>query len=122
MITLAVFWTVRATASLSYGNNERKSTTSSEMPSGASVSAAARASCTIAPYVMTEIVSPWRASRATPMGTVKSPSGTSSLMRRYRRLCSKKMVGSGSRMADLSRPFVSYAVLGASTFRPGTCA
>jgi len=39
----------------------------------------------------------------------------------YRISFSRKMIGLGSRIADLSRPFASAAVYGATTFSPGMC-
>src|SRR5579864_3630299 len=49
-------------------------------------------------------------------------SGTSSLMRRYSPLCSRKRHGSLSRMQALIRPFASDGVDGATTLMPGACA
>ena len=51
-----------------------------------------------------------------------SPSGTSPRTLRYIFLCSRKMTGSGSRIADRRSPLASYGVEGMTTFRPGTWA
>ena len=64
---------------------------------------------------------PSRFTSATPSGTRCSPSGTSPFDP-YSVSPSKKITGSSSRMADLSRPFASAGVEGATTFSPGTCA
>src|SRR2546428_6719135 len=58
---------------------------------------------------------------ARPIGTMCSPSGTSPL-RLYSISPSRTITGLLSRMADLSRPFASAGVAGATTFSPGVWA
>ena len=57
-----------------------------------------------------------------PNGMAYCSSGTSILMARYTRFGSKKTTGSGSRMAEVSRPLASYGSRGITTLRPGMCA
>src|SRR3546814_3659800 len=63
---------------------------------------------------------PARLMSALPIGIRKSSStGTSSRLL-HRLISSNISTGSSSRIADLSKPFASVAVAGATTFRPGT--
>lgn len=71
-------------------------------------------------YAVATIVTsfPGRTTVAEPMGTVCSPSGTGPLVP-DRRLCRITNTGLSSRIAEVSSPFASAAVLGITTFRPG---
>ena len=62
----------------------RRSITSTEVPSAASVSATASDSCTVEAYVMIEMSVPARATRALPIGTIRpsGPVATSAFSRR----------------------------------------
>ena len=77
---------------------------------------------------MTTVTSdPDRARRASPIGTVYSPSGTSSTERAFfaiqgspmTPLWKMKTTGLSSRIADVISPFASAGVLGTTTFMPG---
>src|SRR5919205_1082868 len=61
---------------------------------------------------------PLRLISATPSGTVYSPVGTGPLVK-YSALCSRKMTGLSSRIADFNKPLASAGVDGVTTFRPG---
>ena len=95
--------------------------TSQLIPSLANSSAAASATFMILPNDTMVTSVPARLMSATPMGRMKSPSGTSPLSP-Y--ICSDsiKMTGSWSRIAALSKPLASYTVLGTITFKPGQLA
>src|ERR1051325_1404547 len=118
-MTLLVFFTVCVMASRSSGQSERRSRISISIPSLARISAASCAVWTMAAYVIMLKSRPSRCTRALPIGTTWPFSDTSSLMRRYRNLCSRNRTGLLSRMADLIRPLASLGVAGATTFIPG---
>ena len=100
-----------ATPSVSKGASVRGSTTSTEMPSRVSNSPAARASGTV-PDMATIVASvPSRTTRATPMGSRYSSSGTMPLVL-YRPWLSTKRTGLFVRIADFSSPLASAGVAG----------
>ena len=105
-------------ASQSTGTRERRSRTSTSMPSAASFSAASMAKLTSRLQEMMVRSLPSRFTLALPMGVMYSSSGIISLWA-YSSLCSNTTTGSGSRIAALMRPLASSAQLGATTFRPG---
>ena len=77
-----VFCTDAATVETSSGTSERRSMTSHSMPFYLACSAAASASQSIAPHAMTVTSLPSRATRALPISTTGSVSGTSPLAAR----------------------------------------
>src|ERR1700687_780446 len=74
----------------------------------------------MSPHAKQLSLAPPRRTGGGPIGTRWSPSGTSSATSRYTFLCSRNSTGSGSRMADLSRPLASAGVLGTTTLKAGT--
>src|SRR5699024_8272719 len=105
----------------STGEIVRKSITSADTPFSSNSSAARKQECTIAPYAINVTSEPSRFTSALPISTVYSSSGTSSLNERYNFICSKKITGSLSRIAEINNPFASYGVDGITTFNPGCC-
>src|SRR3970040_2868582 len=67
---------------------------------------------------MSETSDPSRTMRALPKGTVYSPSGTPPFAVRYSALGSRKITGSGPRIAEVRSPLPSAGVDGITTFRP----
>src|SRR6266567_4234011 len=105
----------------SSGRSERRSSTSAETPScSASCSAALSATATVFEWQITVTSPPGRFTSACPIGTRCSPSGTSPLTL-YSISPSSTMTGLASRIADLSSPFASAGVAGATTLSPGMC-
>ena len=103
----------------SRGMRQRRSTTSAEMPSAASSSAASRAIGTVAASATTVTSVPARATWAFPRGTAWSAGGAGPLVANSP-LCSKNTTGSSLRMADAISPTTSAGVEGAAIFSPGT--
>ena len=103
----------------SSGRRQRRSITSASTPSAASVSAAARASCT--PFITETIVRslPGRTTLAWPSGSSSDPSPASSFSE-YSRLCSMKSTGLSSRIELLSSALASCGNAGQTIFRPAT--
>ena len=114
-----VFRTDASVVSTSQGASVRRSTTSSSYPSAAHASAASKAHDTPPPQLITVAAAPSLAMRAFPNGISYGVSGTGPLSERYKRLCSKKSTGFGSRIARASNPLASQGVAGNATFRPG---
>src|SRR4030067_2988911 len=67
---------------------------------------------------MSETSVPSRTLRANPRGTLYSPSGPSPFAVRYSALGSRKITGSGPRIAEVRSPLPSAGVDGITTFRP----
>src|SRR5439155_26452826 len=90
-----VFFTEPTIAFSSSGCSVRGSTTSTETPCCSASSAAASASWTSLPVATTVTSSPWRCTRAWPIG-IGSISSASSPFSPYRLRCSKKTTGLSS--------------------------
>ncbi|MNL37108.1 hypothetical protein D3C87_1592320 [compost metagenome] len=107
---------------MSSGLSVATSMTVAVTPSPASASAAASVSCTIAPQLTSVMSLPSRSVKQVSSGSAAPSSATSWRNRRYSRVGSRKMTGSGSAMAASSSPYARAGDEGTTTRMPGICA